>query len=341
MSSSEWTAIAALAAAVLAIAITYLQFNATVRLRKLSSEQFEVVVKGLVESQIKQNFSGNEVLAQVAEELSRSAYRLTESIGEFPYRLAPILEDFQSSTRVAIHQTYASPGAQTTVPGPDSAQIIRELAHSLGTPLAQIKAQALRLAAANEGERVDLEKIIAAVDLSNSFIGAFREIARISGPSSKLPLASLSKALRTAADVYLSKVNKLVKLSISVPEQTEEYTNAYLLSILAPLIENAIEASPEGEDVSIAFVPDESKIVFNVKNKFLGDPPGAQSFAPGASTKDGHEGMGLSTVRRLVEARREGIVSCAVDGQTVSFSIEIPRSVHSGMARSPRPRARR
>jgi hypothetical protein len=35
----------------------------------------------------------------------------------------------------------------------------------------------------------------------------------------------------------LSKVNKLVKLSISVPEQTEEYTNAYLLSILAPLIE--------------------------------------------------------------------------------------------------------
>ena len=195
----------------------------------------------------------------------------------------------------------------------------------LGTPLAQIKAEALRLGALGDGKEKGFDRITASVDLCNSFISSFREIARISGHGSILSLESLDGALRTAVDVYTSGNNKSMRLDVDVPDQVGGYTNTYLLSILAPLIENAIEASPDGELIRIYSAQTKSAVRFIVENEYQGEPPSAQSFAPGTTTKDGHDGMGLATVTRLVQTRRNGRVDLSIEGERVKFSITLPK----------------
>ena len=332
MTATDWTVLVAVLAVVLAALAATLQIYSGTRQRRETIDLSRLMADALLQSQRREktedpgNTAQAEFLARAVSELSYSTDRYNSSMLDILSRVAAILEEGQKSGNAAVHQSYGGGELATAGLDIECSQVIRELAHSLGTPLAQIKAEALRLAPAGDALREEsFNRIIASVDLCNSFISSFREIARISGHSSMLSLASLGKALRTTADVYMSRDGKSVNLVVDVPQKVKEYSNTYLLSILAPLVENAIEASPGGERVKVSFVPNEDSIVFTITNRYLGDPPSLESFVPGTSTKQDHEGMGLATVKRLVDAHRNGDVSYSVDHGSTTFTVRLPR----------------
>jgi K+-sensing histidine kinase KdpD len=332
VSVSDWVALAAVFVGIFALLFALLQFRTLGAQRASETDEIREATNAILESQHHQRTADlsapiqYEVIGRVVSEFSNTAEKMDLNL----YELRAILEELQAETRmVSIRQSSSDGGSSrveisSTRPHVDSAQVIRELAHSLGTPLAQIKAEALRLGALSGGKEKGFDRIVASVDLCNSFIASFREIARISSHGSILSLASLGTALRTATDVYTSRNGKSVGLDVAVPDQISGYSNTYLLSILAPLVENAIEASPDGDIVSIHSMQDETSLAFFVENKYQGEPPSGKSFMPGISNKKGHEGMGLATVKRLVEAQRDGSVDYSVNENSVKFSIHLP-----------------
>jgi signal transduction histidine kinase len=295
--------------------------------RKEASEEIQGMAKSVLDSKRSQETQDTrqaDLMMRATTEFSYSTERLAEVVDLVLKRLTVILDEPGNVTNISVGPSFDRAGVPRGKADMDGTQVIRELAHSLGTPLAQIKAESLRLSTISGGQQESFDKIAASVDLCNSFISSFREIARISGKSSIHSFASLNRAINIAAEVYMSGDGKHVLLEVDVPDAIDGYSNTYLLSILAPLVENAVEASPEGGVVEVSCLMREDSIVFRTTNRYMGTSPSSESFASGVSTKQGHEGMGLATVKRLVESRRNGSVDCAVDGDHTIFSINLP-----------------
>jgi signal transduction histidine kinase len=326
---SIWVAVISAGAAVVGGSIPTVAVAARLsrQQRREASDEIQGVARTVLDSQRVQETEGSrqaDVMMRAAIEFSESTDRLAAISDAFISRLVAILERTGDVANASASRSFDSGEGSSGRSDVDGAQVIRELAHSLGTPLAQIKAESLRLAAICVGQEEGFETIAASVDLCNSFIGSFREIARIGSSGSVLSFVSLRKAVKTMTDVYMSGNKKSVLLQIDVPDVIDGYSNTYLLSILAPLVENAIEASSEGDLIEISCLSQRESTVFTVTNRFTDEPPSTESFASGVSTKSGHEGMGLAMVKRLVESRRKGSVDCVIDGDRATFLIYLP-----------------
>jgi K+-sensing histidine kinase KdpD len=272
-----------------------------------------------------QDFAGQELFARAVEEFSFAAQRIDGSV----HRLDDAVSTAMSVAGQRVHIEFPpETSSSSPPPGDDSGQTIRELAHSLGTPLAQIKAESIRLSGTDKQHKEAYGRIMASVDLCNSFITSFREIARLSTGGPILSLESLSKAIKTTTDIYMARDSKEINLDLRVPPRIDGYTNTYLLSVLAPLIENAVEGSLNKAPVIIVCDDHDEEVVFRISNHFEGKPPSDESFLPGRSTKESHEGMGLSTVNRLVESQRNGHLELVLDGDVATFIVRLPGRRH-------------
>ncbi|MEU7934307.1 ATP-binding protein [Micromonospora echinofusca] len=204
-----------------------------------------------------------------------------------------------------------------------SGSLVRELAHSLNTPLLSIEALALT-ARATQGASPETDATLDAVNVCKSFIMAFQELTSVVEGANGWAPESLKSSVEGAFKVYSRQSNNSVVGSISLPDSVRGYSNNFLVALLLPLLENAIEASPPGGVVTLDWAESDS-LVFRVKNHFEGAAPGMEVYADGHSTKSGHQGIGLSTVSRLVKTYRNGSVVHKVTGDSIQFTITLPR----------------
>lgn len=105
--------------------------------------------------------------------------------------------------------------------------------------------------------------------------------------------------------------------------------------VLYNLIRNAIQASPNGEQVSIRINHDDQNVVVNIEDRGAGIPEDVlpRIFDPFFSTKQsGAEmgmGLGLSVSRSLIEAMGGRIDVTSVPGHGARFSAVFPRRLNS------------
>ncbi len=132
--------------------------------------------------------------------------------------------------------------------------LTREISHSLNTPLAQIEAAALTLKGLRSGDiSAQLSRILEGVSVCKSFLYAFRGLSQVAATSSGWFPASLLQAVKSAATVYIDREGAAVEVVADLPDEIEGYNNNYVLALVLPLLENAVEAGPVGR-ITIQYV---------------------------------------------------------------------------------------
>ena len=109
----------------------------------------------------------------------------------------------------------------------------------------------------------------------------------------------------------------------------------YLMSIFRNLLNNAVEAAPEGRTAHLALTErtEGQTLVFTVTDDCGGIPPQhlAQIFLPGFSSKinfttgEVNRGLGLTIVKELVEDRLQGEIAVTCENGGTAFTLRFPR----------------
>jgi signal transduction histidine kinase len=173
------------------------------------------------------------------------------------------------------------------------------------------------------------DTVLAGIRICKSFLSAFREVATLARDAEGWQAESLELALRSAAQLYAQQDKLSIKLELDVPGSVAGYDNNYILAVLLPLLENAIEASPADGLVGISLRTDFAAgfQVFDVVNATRLQPVlPTEVYDQQWTSKAGHDGLGLSTVKNLLAGMSSARVthSVASDGR-VRFSVWLPR----------------
>jgi signal transduction histidine kinase len=102
----------------------------------------------------------------------------------------------------------------------------------------------------------------------------------------------------------------------------------FIKRILVNLISNAIQAMPRGGKLIIVckLVNDTVKISVSDTGTGIPDSVKSQIFQPLFTTKAKGQGLGLSVVKRLVEALKGSISFVSKEGDGTTFTVTIPRT---------------
>ena len=88
--------------------------------------------------------------------------------------------------------------------------------------------------------------------------------------------------------------------------------------MLFPLLENAVESNRTGASVTIKLTEQDQTNILTVINEPEEAPGGEETYTLGYSSKDGHDGAGLTSVKNLLNAH---------DGATVSHEYNKPYAI--------------
>lgn len=207
-------------------------------------------------------------------------------------------------------------------------QLIRELSHSLNTPLSQIEVSA-SVALSTLDNRTELEKSIHSISDSvrvcKAFLGAFRELV-VSGPAAAVwNPNSIEEAVKSATQIYASSKNKELTFKLDLPTVIEGYSNNYISALILPILENAVESSKQGTQIIIEYSQTEGVNNINVTNEPDSEPGGDEIYGQGFTTKEGHEGTGLTSVKHLLSAIRGANLDHKFESRLATFTISLPR----------------
>ena len=206
--------------------------------------------------------------------------------------------------------------------------LLSEISHSLNTPLSQIDAAAITLTSnltessigAEPGrDLASLERIRTSVDLCKSFLSAYAEISNLATSSLGRDELSLKTALKNAAEIYSGGI----EVQIGVPDRFPGYTNSYMLAVVWPLLANALEGSDSGGRVAVLVDKERGCHLISVTNSSRVTQMDDSIYDAGFTTKENHQGVGLSGVRRILSTRRGDVSHTCVAGSVV-FKITLP-----------------
>lgn len=242
-------------------------------------------------------------------------------------KLTKSLETFKTDISPKLDIAKFSQGQDSS----SSATIMREISHSLNTPLSQIEAANLSMKELYKSKDLGIfefsdytSAIQSSLNICKSFLAAYRELVLVASSSSFWSPKSLTSALSSAFDVYKRKENKNLTLSIDISEDIPGYSNNYLISVLLPLIENAVESSGSDNEVKIVGQKSNSIYIISVINATKEPPTSDVIYDDSYTTKPSHEGMSLSIVKHLISSNRNASISHKVDSNLVTFQIKLP-----------------
>lgn len=206
-----------------------------------------------------------------------------------------------------------------------SDDVLRDIAHSLNTPISQIESVAATEASDLQQASASLRRVGAALDVIKAFMSAFRALDDVATSAVSWQPSTLGAALRSASDVYRAAAdNPRIAIHIDVPDQVAGFDNTFVLAALLPLLENAIDASVDGEDenkVTITTTSSDGETAITISNPVGEPPPLDDMFTVGFTTKDGHEGRGLHVSQRLVSSRAGCRLTNSYENGAIEFSL--------------------
>lgn len=181
--------------------------------------------------------------------------------------------------------------------------IVRDIYHLTKAPLLTISQESKNIeifkddVEHQEESRKAIENQIFLVEI---ILDGFRQIAM------ELPdpgyMDDVELLLKTAAQSASKTGNKTVPLIIKdpLPKIICYQGNRYAAIILKPLIDNAVEASPNGKPVIVRCYDKEDECIVTVENECINVPGQQELETVGFTTKEAG-GIGLESVRRLTE----------------------------------------
>ncbi|MBP3649814.1 MAG: GHKL domain-containing protein [Clostridia bacterium] len=153
--------------------------------------------------------------------------------------------------------------------------------------------------------------------VNNENIAALERITNPSVGAVLLRGVDKARQLNLPMNLY---VQENVHFGRTLPE-------ADLCQVLGVLQDNAIEAADKAEErfVSVEIRAVESGVEIIVKNTYIGDVSPEQLTRGGVSTKEGHEGQGLSSCYQILSRRKGAFLNFWVTGQYVQAQLLLSR----------------
>jgi signal transduction histidine kinase len=215
--------------------------------------------------------------------------------------------------------------------------------HELKTPLTVIRSFAEWLA--TEGERHDPARREVAYRTIND------SVAELSSIVEKILLTAKTEAGHVDLDLQRTELGRLVR-GVAEPFSAPDGRHQVVVglapdlppvradaravrTVLGQLLENAVKYSPSGGNIGIGVCPDPegANVVVVVSDQGIGLAPGEEDFlflpfyqgeTRNRSGVRGGVGLGLSIVRRLVEAQGGAVGASGAPGQGARFWFSLP-----------------
>ena len=217
------------------------------------------------------------------------------------------------------------------------------VAHDLRNPLGAV---ALRVLSATRREpdprlREDLDKVARGLDRMNGIINGLLEFARAGAIPTPGAWADLGEVLdEVLADLRPAAAVEGAEIQVEAfPPTRLSCTPSALTSVLANLVGNAVKYIGEGQRTPRRIVvhtrSSEANVRVEIEDNGPGLPPGAEErvFEPflrlGHSTRPGI-GLGLATVKKIVEAYRGRVGVISKQGRGSTFWFELPAAPSPG-----------
>jgi signal transduction histidine kinase len=158
----------------------------------------------------------------------------------------------------------------------------------------------------------------------NKIVADLQDYAQPLQPNlEKVNLKNLAQAI-----VKELKIGDPVTVSYMIDEKaaTLKTDSAYMKRILTNLINNAVQAMPNGGKLTIQATSENSKATLTVEDTGEGIPPENKDklFTPLFTTKSRGRGFGLAVVKRLTEGLGGTVTFESQEGKGTKFIIELP-----------------
>lgn len=259
--------------------------------------------------------------------MERLPERVAESVGQETRADAKALRAAVAELKDAVGPRALDPAA-----GQDNSrrQLLSEISHALNTPLSQAEAAAVSTGRALEAADADrdlidqLSQVPVSVTICKAFLLSFRLLATGATTTEDGSALELEPAVRQAAELYRARDDREVDFDISEVAPIAGYDSSYVLATIVPLVENAVECAPDGSTIRMRQSTDPESTSVSISNPFLEELPD-DIYRPGNTTKPGHDGLGLATVRRLLHGAGGNVIH-TIDGNRVTFTVVFPSS---------------
>jgi len=219
---------------------------------------------------------------------------------------------------------------------------ISSVSHELRTPLTSVKGFSSLLVGEKfgklpEGARERLIKIDENVNKLMVIVNTLLDISRIESGKMEVKIApfEITKLIREVADFLSPQAQaKRIELAFELPESLNAYLDKNLIErVLINLINNAIKFTPSGGKITLRCIRENKQAVVSVSDTGCGikeDDLGKvfQEFfrtSHPSVTKIEGSGLGLSLVKRIIDAHKEKIWAepKLEKGATFSFTLRI------------------
>ena len=169
-----------------------------------------------------------------------------------------------------------------------------------------------------------LDEIEKNIDYINKIVADLQDYAKTSNPvAQKTDLETLCKEL-----LFGNKIPKNIKVSCNVERtaKTIMVDGALLKRILGNLITNAVQAMPNGGELTMRADQEASGTVITVQDTGIGIPDKVKPklFTPFFTTKSKGQGLGLAVVKRMTEALNGTVTFESKEGNGTTFIVRFP-----------------
>lgn len=214
-------------------------------------------------------------------------------------------------------------------------QLSAGLAHEIRNPLASISGAAAILARNQDLDEKNarcLEIITGECQRLNGLLTNFLNFARPRPP--RLQSVQLEPLLENVLALAGHGVRgKTVRFDKRIEPRLQpvECDPEQLEQVLLNLMINAIEASPDGETVTLSASPGNGRIAIGVSDRGAGVAPADidRLFDPFFTTKEHGTGLGLPVAHQILRQMGGSLVAAANDGRGMTFSVILPVKANS------------
>ena len=125
-------------------------------------------------------------------------------------------------------------------------------------------------------------------------------------------------------DMYCDKHNKpSLKLHFNADENIGVSKNI-IMSFISPLLENAVTASLDNKEIRLSVSRQDEWTNITIENECATTPKISDLKTLGYSSKEGHIGTGLNTVRHFLVLLGGKELQISTDKNNIKFKINIP-----------------
>jgi PAS domain S-box-containing protein len=163
------------------------------------------------------------------------------------------------------------------------------------------------------------------IDYINKIVADLQDFARPLNPHFE------ETDLKIILDKLLKKngLPENVKVSVKVESEVEKFRtdSAHINRILYNLVNNALQAMPQGGNLTIHVYKKSNDTVITVKDTGVGIPEAVKGklFAPMFTTKSRGQGFGLPVVKRMTESLGGTVSFESQEGKGTTFIIRLPQ----------------